>query len=161
MNYARAQTKPLAEIKPQVTQAFVQAKAAELAKAAGEAKLKEWAANPAHAAATGETVTVARVMTTNQPAAVVNAALRADRAKLPGFEGADLGKQGYAVVRVNKVLAPEGGMAELQKQQYPQVAQAQNEVELLAYYETLKKLLKVEYKVQKPATAPVAAASAS
>lgn len=161
LSYAPAQTKPLTEIKPQVTQAFVQTRSAELAKAAGEAKLKEWRANPAQAAAGGETLTVARVMTTNQPSAVVTAALRADRAKLPGFEGADLGKQGYAVVRVNKVLAPEGGMAELQKQQYPQVAQAQNEVELLAYYESLKKLLKVEYKVQKPAAKPASAASAA
>lgn len=158
VSYAPAQQKPLADIKPQVTQAYVQARSAELAKAAGEAKLKEWRANAAQAAATGETLTVARVQSANQPPAVVNAALRADRAKLPAFEGADLGSQGYAVVRVNKVLAPEGGMAELQKQQYPQVAQALNEVELLAYYESLKKLLKVEFKVPKPAAR---AASAS
>ena len=161
LSYAPAQTKPLAEIKAQVSQAFVQARSAELAKAAGEARLKEWRSNPAQAAASGDTLTVSRVMATDQPAAVVTAALRADRAKLPGFEGADLGRQGYAVVRVNKVLAPEGNMAELQKQQYPQVAQALNEVELLAYYETLKKLLKVEYKVQKPAAKSAAHAASA
>ena len=39
LSYAPAQTKPLAEIKAQVSQAFVQASSAELAKAAGEARL--------------------------------------------------------------------------------------------------------------------------
>lgn len=148
VEYQAARQPALDEVRNEVAQGFVQSQAAILAKAAGENKLKEWRGN-AQAATGGENMTLSRAQA-GAPAAVVNAAMRANRAKLPAFEGADLGGDGYVVVRVNSVLEPDAGTQEVQKQQYPQVAQAVGDAELQAYYESLKKLLKVKMLVPKP-----------
>ena len=70
-----------------------------------------------------------------------------------------LGQQGYAIVRVNKVLPADPATDEFKKQQLPQLSRALNEAQLMAYFETLKKLLKVEIKVPKPAAAAAVATS--
>ena len=150
VEYHAAGQQALADIKPAVTQAYVQDRAAALAKADALAKLKDWQANPAAAGDMGETVVVSRVQSTLVPP-VVDAAMRAKTGKLPAFEGVDLGNQGYAIVRVNQVLPADPATSELRKQQQPQLSRALNEAQLMAYFETLKKLLKVEIKVPKPA----------
>jgi peptidyl-prolyl cis-trans isomerase D len=64
--------------------------------------------------------------------------------------GVALGEQGYAVVKVNKVLpraAPPADVATQERQQYAQLwASSEN----LAYYNLLKERFKVQLEVPKP-----------
>jgi len=148
--YTPARTLPFAEVKDKVRERVVAAKAAELAKKDGEEKLAAWKANPASANLPAA-ITVSRQETQKQPQAVIEAALRADPAKLPAFAGVDLGDQGYAVVKVDKVLPrepPAPDAAKLQSQQY---AQWWSSAETLAYYNMLKDRFKVQINVPKPA----------
>ena len=75
---------------------------------------------------------------------MVEAALRADPAALPGFAGVDLGEQGYAVVKVNKVLPREAQPDAVARQDRDQYVQAWGSAENLAYYNLLKDRLKVQ-----------------
>ena len=77
--------------------------------------------------------------------------LRADPAALPSFTGVDLGEQGYAVVKVNKVLPREAPPPAEAKQERSQYADAWGGAENLAYYNLLKDRLKVQMLVPKPA----------
>jgi peptidyl-prolyl cis-trans isomerase D len=147
--YTPARTLPFAEVKDKVRERVVAAKAAELAKKDGAEKLAAWKANPASANLPAA-ITLSRQETQQQPQAVIEAALRADPAKLPAFAGVDLGEQGYAVVKVDKVLpreAPAPDAAKLQSQQY---AQWWSSAETLAYYNMLKDRFKVQINVPKP-----------
>jgi len=84
----------------------------------------------------------------------------ADSSKLPAWVGVDLGAQGYAVLRVNKVLertAPDEARGKQERAQYAQwVASAENQ----AYYELLKSRFKAQIKVAKPIAGSIAALSA-
>jgi peptidyl-prolyl cis-trans isomerase D len=83
------------------------------------------------------------------PSAVIEAALRADATKLPAFVGVDLGAQGYAVLKVNKVLERDLKSANI-AQDRQQVTTWWTSAEALAYYESLKQRFKAEIKVAKP-----------
>ncbi|HET8744291.1 MAG TPA: peptidylprolyl isomerase, partial [Ramlibacter sp.] len=146
--YAPARTRPFEEVKEQVRERVVAAKAAELARKDGEAKLAEWKANPA-AAQVGEAVTLSRV-DAKQPPKVVEAALRADASKLPALVGVDLGPEGYAIVKVNKVLPRETPQPQQAQQELQQYSQAWTRDEALAYYNVLKDRYKAEILVPQP-----------
>jgi peptidyl-prolyl cis-trans isomerase D len=75
--------------------------------------------------------------------------LRADPNKLPAVSGVDLGAQGYAVIRVTKVLPPEENK-DLMKQAQQQFTQLWGSAETLAYLAELKLMLKTEILVAKP-----------
>jgi peptidyl-prolyl cis-trans isomerase D len=147
--YTPARTMPLAEVKDQVRQRVVAARAAELAKKDGMEKLAAWKANPA-AANLPASIVLSRQETQKQPAPVIEAALRADPAALPGFAGVDLGEQGYAVVKVNKVLPREAQPEAVARQERDQYLQAWGSAENLAYYNLLKDRLKVQILAPKP-----------
>jgi len=148
--YTPARTLPLAEVKDKVRERVVAAQAAELAKQDGMQKLAAWKAHPA-AASLPTAVAVSRQQAQSQPAPVVEAALRADPAALPSLTGVDLGEQGYAVVRVTKVLAREQPSQAAASQERDQYRQWWASAENLAYYDTLKERFKVQIKVPKPA----------
>jgi peptidyl-prolyl cis-trans isomerase D len=148
--YTPARTLPFAEVKDKVRERVVAAKAAELAKKDGAEKLAAWKANPASANLPAP-ITVSRQETRQQTQAVIEAALRADPAKLPAFAGVDLGEQGYAVVKVDKVLAREAPAPDAAKLQSQQYAQWWSSAETLAYYNMLKDRFKVQINVAKPA----------
>ena len=82
-----------------------------------------------------------------------DAVLQAPSAKLPAFVGVDLAGDGYAVVKLLKVLGrdPAAGDAARTQAQY---AQAWGDAESQAYYEALKARLRVE-------VTPVAAAASA
>jgi peptidyl-prolyl cis-trans isomerase D len=147
--YTPARTLPFAEVKDRVRQRVVALKAAELAKKDGMEKLAAWKADPASASLPAAAV-VSRQDTQQQPQAVVEAALRVDPAALPAFAGVDLGEQGYAVVKVSKVLPREAPTEEAAKQERQQYAQWWASAENLAYYNLLKDRFKAEIKVAKP-----------
>ncbi|MDB5882525.1 MAG: PpiC-type peptidyl-prolyl cis-trans isomerase [Ramlibacter sp.] len=147
--YTPARALPFAEVKDKVRERVVAARAAELAKKDGAEKLAAWKANPASANLPAA-VAVSRQETQQQPQAVVEAALRADPAALPAFAGVDLGEQGYAVVKVGKVVTREAPAADAVKLQSQQYAQWWSSAETLAYYNMLKDRFKVQIKIAKP-----------
>jgi peptidyl-prolyl cis-trans isomerase D len=149
--YTAARTLPFAEVKDKVRERVVAVKSAELAKKEGADKLAAWKANPASANLPAA-VAVSRQETQQQPQAVIEAALRADPAKLPEFAGVDLGEQGYAVIKVNKVLPREAPAAEVAKLQSQQYAQWWSSAETLAYYNMLKDRFKAKINVPRPAS---------
>jgi peptidyl-prolyl cis-trans isomerase D len=150
VQYTPARTLPFAEVKDRVRERVVAARAAEMAKKEGMEKLAAWKAN-AGAATLPAAITVSRQETQKQPGAIVEAALRADPSALPAFSGVDLGGEGYAVVKVNKVLARETPADEVAKQDRAQYAQAWGSAENMAYYNLLKGRLKVQILAPKPA----------
>ncbi|MGJ7569394.1 SurA N-terminal domain-containing protein [Variovorax sp. RB2P76] len=155
--YTPAHPVPLADVKDKIRAQLVTERAAVLAKTEGEAKLAAWTAK-ADGATFGAPMTVSRREAQSQPLPVIDAALRADAAKLPALVGVDLGAQGYAVVRVTKVVPRTPPAPDLAKQEQAQVGQSVAAAEDAAYYSMLKDRFKAEILVPKPAdTLPVAA----
>ncbi len=149
--YSPARTRPFDEVKAQVRERVVANKAAELAKKEGAAKLATWKATPATAELPPAPVILGRQGGDDkQPREIVEAALRADASKLPALVGVDLGADGYAVVKVNKVLARDTPKPEQLQQEVGQYTRAWSTAETLAYYEILKERFKVQINVPKP-----------
>lgn len=149
--YQPAMTLPLDKAREQVRSLYVADKSAELARQEGQARLAAWKASPDGAAGLSAPVTVSRDRPQNQPRAVVDAALRAPTDKLPAWTGVDLAGQGYAVLKVNRIVprdASDEATARMEREQYLQLwvsAEAQ------AYYELLKQRFKVQIKAPRPA----------
>jgi len=149
VNHRSAAVRPFEEVKSEVRELWVQAKAAELAKAEGMVRLATWK-NAPEQVSFGDAVTVSRDQPPSQPAAVVDAALRADPAKLPQLVGVDLGAQGYALVRVNKIVPrpePLPAQAEQARQQF---ARLWGQAETQAYLASLKSQFKAEILAPNP-----------
>lgn len=150
-NHVPAHTQAYEAVKAQVQADYVQEKAAELAKAAGQAQLQQGAANTAGVPFAAPT-TVSRIKPGNYSNAVVDAALRANVNKLPALEGADLGEQGYAIVRVLKAATESDELAAPLRAQYaPAVQQSVAQAQVQAYLNSIKPQLKVKINVPKPA----------
>ncbi|MBU0590311.1 MAG: SurA N-terminal domain-containing protein [Gammaproteobacteria bacterium] len=144
--YTAAHTLPLAEVRERVRERVVASRAAEMARKEGMEKLESWKANPA-SASFGAVLAVSRDSTQNLPAQVTSAALRADPAALPVLQGVDLGAQGYAILRVNKVLPRPAPPANQAKQAQAQYSQLWSDAEGQAYYKQLMERFKVQIKV--------------
>lgn len=149
VQYSPARTRPYEEVKAQVREQVIAAKAAELARKEGEAKLAAWKPNPA-AAELPAAVPVSRQDAGKQPTQVIEAALRADPAKLPALVGVDLGPEGYAVVKVNKLLPRDTVAPQQAKQEIAQYTRAWGTAEAMAYYEVLKARYKTQINVPRP-----------
>ncbi|MDO9483292.1 MAG: SurA N-terminal domain-containing protein [Hydrogenophaga sp.] len=154
IQYAPARTQPLAEVRDQVRQRLVAQRSADLARTTGAKQLDAWKSG-ADAAGLSAALVVSRDNAQGLSGPVLNAALSADPKQLPAWVGVDLGEQGYAVVKVDKVLPrqPRDGQAKMQEVQ--QYSQWWSSAESSAYYDTLKERFKVRIKV--PAPKPVVA----
>ena len=141
-----AATLALTEVKDLVKRNLTQDKAAEMAKAQGEQKLANLKTS---AEGLPNPIVLSREKSQRQLPQVVEAVLKADPNKLPAVSGVDLGAQGYAVIRVTKVLPPEDNQA-LMKQAQQQFTQLWGSAETLAYLAELKSLMKAEILVAKP-----------
>jgi peptidyl-prolyl cis-trans isomerase D len=156
VQYTPARTLPLADVKDKVRQGLIAQRSAELAKKEGMEKLAAWKANPA-SAALGEPVGVSRDQKGGVAAPVVEAALRMDGGALPMLAGVDLGAEGYAVVRVNKVLPRPTVTDTVAEQDRGQYKQWWTAAENLAYYNLLKERFKAQILAPKPSLAKGAA----
>ena len=165
--YTAAHARPFAEVRDEVRTAFVNQRGAEQARQEGQARLKAWTEQPASATTLPAPVVLSRDEPQGQPAALVEAVLRADPAKLPAFVGVDLGSDGYAVARVDKVLPHAEQSADQAAQGRLRYAQMWGLAEALGYYEALKARYKAQILVPRPeapatltmGAAPAAAAS--
>lgn len=149
VNHRPAAVRPFEEVKAEVRQGLIQAKSAELAKTEGQARLAAWTSD-ASQASLGESVTVSRDQTPAWPQAVIDAALRADPSKMPALIGVDLGLQGFAVVRVNKIVQRQEASAQQSEQTRQQFARLWGQAEAQAYLSSLKSQFKVEMLAEKP-----------
>lgn len=155
VSYSPARPLAFAEVKAQVRERLVASRALEQVKKEGSEKLAALQANPA-AVSMPAPVIVSRDAPQGLAGVVVDAALKIDPAKLPGFAGTELGGQGYAVVRVNKVM-PRISVDEVRaKQEQTQYAQWVAAAESSAYFESLKQRFKVQIKVPSPAATKTA-----
>ncbi len=143
-----AATLPFADVKDTIKRIVTQDKAAAMAKAQGEQRLS---ALKTSAEGLPNAIVLSREKSQKQLPQVVDAVLKADPAKLPVVSGVDLGTQGYAVVRVTKVLPPEADNKALMAQAQQQFTQLWGTAETLAYLAHLKSVLKAEILVAKPA----------
>jgi len=148
--YTPARTLPLAEVRPLARERLVSSRSAELAKKVGADKLVAWKSD-----SVGANLPAAVVVSREQGQAVagalLDAALRADVSTLPAWVGMDLGAQGYAVIRVNRVLPRAPVAPATAKQEREQYAQWIANAESQAYYQLLKERFNVQMKVQRPA----------
>ena len=135
---------PLADVKAQVRDRLVTVQAAALARKQGAARLADLRAAPA-TAMTESAVTLSRAQQRELPGALVDAAMKVPTATLPAYVGVDLGDQGYAVVKIGKVLGRDPVTADASRAQ-SQYAQAWGDAESQAYYNALKSRFKVEIK---------------
>lgn len=154
VQYTPARTQTLADVKDNVRQQWLAQQGAEEARKDGMAKLAAWKSAPASAALSAP-ILVSREQNQQLPAQVVDASLRADTSALPSLSGVDLGMQGYAVVKVNKVVPREAPLEAAAKQERSQYSQWWSAAEAFAYYAGLKERFKAEILVATPAVAKV------
>jgi peptidyl-prolyl cis-trans isomerase D len=145
-SYSPARTLPLEEVKARVHAQVVAQQASARARSEGAAKLAEWKARP-DAAQLPTAIVVSREAKQTQPAALVEAALRASTQTLPAWVGVDLGTSGYAVVKVEKILPRDTANVTTLARERDQYAQWWASAEGLAYYKLLKEKFKAELKV--------------
>lgn len=152
VQYSPARTLPFSEVQPMVRQRWVAQAGADAAKKEGLAKLAAWKAAPASAVLLAPMV-ISRDQAKQLPAVLIDAVLRSDISGLPAapvLMGVDLGPQGYAVVKINKVLPRDRQPEPAALQATQQFSQAWTAAETLAYYNALKARFKAEILVARP-----------
>lgn len=158
VNYRPAHVRALAEVQAQVLEQLKAEQAAAAARKEGEARVAALKQNPTDTL--GQSLLLSRAQPQGQPRQVLEAALRAKLGSAPTVVGVDLGAEGYAVLKVTKVVPRTAGDADLTRAK-PYLAQALAEAEEAAYYDALKRRHKVELKLTAPSVPTEEAASAA
>ncbi len=149
VRHTPAQVRPLTEVAADVRERLMAERAAALAKAEGEARLAAWRQDAASAKLPAATV-VSRDKPEGLNAAMLQAVLSTDLASAPAWTGIDLGAQGYAVARINRVVERPAPPPELAQREIAELSQLWNGAEGQAYVEYLKSRFKAEIRVPKP-----------
>ncbi|SAL44691.1 SurA N-terminal domain-containing protein [Caballeronia humi] len=150
-DYKPATVPALDVVKDAVRAKVVAEEAAAIAKKEGAAKLAELQKSNATAGLSSAS-TVSRNDPQGLPPAALSAIFKADASKLPAYVGVDLGKDGYAIYRVNGIAKATPVAADRLAGAQQQVAQVYAQAEMEAYLEALKARSKVKL-MQAPATA--------
>lgn len=148
--YFPARTLPFADVRSEVRDRVVAKRAAELAKKEGMAKLAAWKITP-NSAMMPPAITVSRDQPQNVPDQILRATLHADLSTPPALEGVDLGSQGYAIVKINKVVPRVTSVDAALKQDHAQYAQWWTGAENQAYYQLLKERFNAKILIAPPA----------
>jgi peptidyl-prolyl cis-trans isomerase D len=153
--YVAARTLSFEEVKGKVESALEREQALKLAKRAGQEFQTIANDHPEGVKLTGS-LFVSRQNLQKQPQAVVEAALRAPTQTLPSWTGVDLGADGYAVIKVVKVVAQKDDQSSNEKKPDDQnaapVVQAFSAAENLSYYNFLKTAYKTKINAPSPAS---------
>ena len=136
-DYKPAAVPPLDTIKDAVRAKVVAVEAAQAAVKDGEAKLAELQKSNA---TTGfsSVVKVSRNDAQGVPPLALAAIFKTDSSKLPAYVGVDLGKDGYAIYRVNGIEKSDPVSADRLASAQQQVAQVYAQAEVEAYLDALK-----------------------
>lgn len=149
VNYRPASLKPFAQVKDEVRAQFVKDQSVALAKAEGQARFNEWKNQPVQAQL-GAALVVSRDQSQGQARSLIDAVLRSDPSHLPALLSVDLGQQGYAIVRVNKLVPRDALSATEQEQSRQQFARLLGNAEANAYLAHLRAQYKAQILVPKP-----------
>lgn len=141
--YKPAATPPLASIKDAVRAKYVADQAAQLARKDGEAKLAELQKSKS-TAGFGAEQKVSRTDTQGTSPLALSAIFKADDTKLPAYVGVDLGKDGYAIYRVNAVVPAAPIDATRIAAAQSRLAQIDAQTQLEAYVASLRQRSKVK-----------------
>lgn len=137
------QAKPaLAQVEAQVRERWIAREAVKAARQEAQQKLEAWKKAP-DTAQLPAAVQMSRRLVFNQPPAVLDAALRVPENSLPGWTLADLGDEGTALIKVNKVLPLQISKEEQQATE-GQFATYWAKAEADAYLRALKREHKAE-----------------
>ncbi len=122
--------RPLKDVAQQVRDVLIRQKALAMAKTEGQTRLASWKGGAAPSGALAAALVISRIQPQGLPPSLLAAAMTAQlQNDQPAWAEVDLGEQGYAVVRVNKVLprqAPTDAQAQQERQQLNQLwAQAE------------------------------------
>ncbi len=144
MEHRPAKLQSLEAVAAQVRERLVAERAVAMAREAGQSKLAAWKAAPA-TASLRPAVTVSRTDARGLPPAVVAAAMSAPATSdAAGWASTDLGSEGYAIVKVNRVLAREAVDEARSRQERDQVSQLWSQAESQAYLKALRSRYKVQ-----------------
>ncbi|MBZ0224800.1 MAG: SurA N-terminal domain-containing protein [Comamonas sp.] len=149
--YQPAEALPFDKAKDRVRSAYVAQQSADLARADGLAKLAQWQKSPDSASGLAPAITISRDQPQGQPPKLVSAVLGAPAEQLPAWAGVDLGPQGYAIAKIERIVPRSDDDAQ-QRAMQQQYLQAWTQAEALAYYDVLKQRYKAQIKVERPAT---------
>ncbi|MEI7465956.1 MAG: SurA N-terminal domain-containing protein [Burkholderiales bacterium] len=141
VQYEAAHALPLADVREQVRARVVGVQAASLAQAEGKARLAALQQSPQTDMGI-EPRRISRLQTQELGKATTLAVLGVDPKKLPAFVGIDLGSEGYAVAKVQKVIGRDPVVADV-AQARNQYEQAWSDAETQSYLGALKVRLKV------------------
>lgn len=150
VHHVPAAALPYDKVQDNVRQSWLTQAALAAARQAGQEKLTQWKAS-AEGAVLGKAEVMSRANPNQWPSALLEAVMHAPTSSMPAWVGADLGNQGYAVARINKVLAAPDLAA--RQQERAQFVQWVGTAEGLAYYNHLKERFKVVIKEPRPASA--------
>ncbi len=156
VKHSPTRTRALEEVRESVRTRLVAQRAAELAREEGDKQLQVWKAGGA-ANGLSAVQTISRENSQGLPQTVLVAALSVDPKSLPAWVGIPLGAEGYAVVKVEKVLPRTAREAQALGQEVQQYSQWWSTAESLAYYEALKQRFKARILVSEPTPAAAAA----
>lgn len=142
-----ARTQSLDEVKDTVKARWISAEAQRLAVAAGEkqlASLKDGGKAPADL---GKETLVSRAVPAGLSADALKAVFGVPADSLPAWVGVDAGRDGYQLIRVEKVLPPDEDARKRRERYQTQVAQVLSRAEANAWVDTLKQGMKIERKL--------------
>lgn len=144
-----ARTLSQEEVKDKIKVALIAERSAKFAQQEGVEKLSVWQ-NSTEKAKFQAPLIVSRDATENQLPQIIEATFVASTDALPTLKGVDLGSQGYAIVKLNKVedRAPES--AEALAKEYAQYQQALTTAETQAYYLLLQDRFRAKIEAPKP-----------
>ncbi|RKP54742.1 SurA N-terminal domain-containing protein [Pararobbsia silviterrae] len=135
--YAPVATPDFDKVKDAVRDKVVAQKTAELAKQDGAAKLAEFEKSKS-ADGFGTPVNVSRGDAQGLPPAAIDAIFKLDPNKTPGYVGVDLGKDGYAIYRLNAVNTPPAPDTQRLAAAEQQLSQVSGQADVQAYLASLR-----------------------
>ena len=138
-------------VQAQVKDRWVAAESVKAAQADAAQKLALWQKSPAESKLP-DAVQMSRRLAFGQPAAVLDAVMRVPEKDLPAWKVVDLGAEGSALIKVNKILPPVMSPEELRETQR-QFGAFIGKAEAAAYAEALKREYKLSYTPKAPAKA--------
>lgn len=143
VKYHPAATRAFDEVKAELRDRWIAQEARKAAKADAERKMAEWKQSPEKSGLPAP-VEMSRRTVFNQPPMVLDAAMRVPANQLPGWSVVDLGADGVALIKVNKVLPLQISPQEIKETQN-QFGGYWGRAEADAYYRLLKRQYKVEF----------------
>ena len=139
-----ATQQPFAEVKAEVERRLARKEAAAMASKEGAAKLAALAKGTDADLRWSPPKTVSRRDPQGLPPAALRRVMAADAARLPAYAGFDRGEQGYAIYRVSKVIAGDGGAGARKPEDFAPVDRQAGGEQLNAYVASLRARAKLE-----------------